>query len=59
MVCLCNGVSERTVRRAVERGAASVDEVADACGAGARCGGCRPTICEMLEQTRPVRLAVA
>jgi bacterioferritin-associated ferredoxin len=59
MVCLCNGVSERKVRKAIERGAATEDEVAAACGAGDRCGGCRPTVGDMLVRAQPVRLAIA
>jgi bacterioferritin-associated ferredoxin len=60
MVCLCESVSERKVRRAIEHGARTLDEVAAACRAGTGCGGCHPTICEMLvEVAQPVRLVVA
>ena len=44
IVCHCAVVSDRRIRREVDAGALSVDEVVDACGAGARCGACRPTI---------------
>jgi bacterioferritin-associated ferredoxin len=44
IVCHCEVVSDRRIRREVEAGALSVDEVADRCGAGAHCGSCRPTI---------------
>lgn len=62
MVCLCESVSERRVRRTIERGATTVDEVTAGCRAGACCGGCHPTIEAMLAEAAaptPVRLAIA
>ena len=50
MVCLCHGVSERTVRRAVEHGAATVAEVGEATRAGTCCMSCHPTIEAILER---------
>jgi assimilatory nitrate reductase catalytic subunit len=50
MVCLCHGVSERTIRRAVERGATSVAEVGDQSRAGTCCMSCHPTIEAVLER---------
>ena len=44
LVCHCNGVSDRTVRRVVRDGALSVAEVGRACGAGTCCRGCSATI---------------
>jgi bacterioferritin-associated ferredoxin len=44
IVCQCNGISDREIRRLVREGASSRLEVARACGAGAACGGCLPTI---------------
>ena len=44
LVCHCNGVSDRTVRRVVRDGALTVSEVGRACGAGTCCEGCGPTI---------------
>jgi bacterioferritin-associated ferredoxin len=59
IVCLCEGVSDRKVRRAIERGARSIDDVTAACRAGAGCGGCHRTIADMLDEaSTPVRLAV-
>lgn len=48
IVCLCRGVSDRSVRLAVIQGARSVDEVSAVCGAGVGCGGCHETIGEIL-----------
>lgn len=63
MVCLCEGVSERKVRRAIDRGASTVAEVTAACRAGACCHGCHPTIEELLAEAAadvtPVRLRLA
>lgn len=48
-VCLCRGVSDRTVRRAIARGARSIEQIGDACDAGTRCGGCWPILEDLLE----------
>jgi bacterioferritin-associated ferredoxin len=44
LVCLCHGVTERRVRREIEHGARTIDEVAARCLAGSCCHGCHPTI---------------
>ena len=44
IVCHCQVVSDRVIRTEVDCGALSVDDIADRCGAGSRCGSCRPTI---------------
>ena len=49
ILCLCQGVSDRTVRLAVMNGASSVDAVAARCGAGTDCGSCRHAIAELIE----------
>jgi bacterioferritin-associated ferredoxin len=48
IVCHCNGVSDRAIRRSVRAGAVTPDLVARACGAGACCGGCRGAVQEIL-----------
>ena len=48
IVCHCNGVSDRAIRRSVRSGAVTTDLVANACGAGACCGGCREAVEEIL-----------
>lgn len=48
IVCHCNGVSDRAIRRSVRGGAVTPDLVARACGAGACCGGCRGAVQEIL-----------
>jgi bacterioferritin-associated ferredoxin len=48
IVCHCQGVSDRRIRKAVRQGARNCKEVARACRAGGRCGGCRPAIHEII-----------
>ncbi len=48
IVCHCQGVSDRRIRREARRGAATPGEVARACGAGTDCGGCVPVIEDLL-----------
>ncbi|MGH9135322.1 MAG: (2Fe-2S)-binding protein [Ilumatobacteraceae bacterium] len=59
LVCLCYGVSERKVAKAIDRGAATVQEVGDELMAGTCCGGCTETITEMLVVRRRSQIAVA
>ena len=60
LICHCRAVSDREVKSAIRRGARSMREIAQACGAGSRCGGCRPAVVQLLEQqdrneARPLR----
>ncbi len=55
IVCLCRIVSDRTIRAAREAGAATVEAIGAATGAGTGCGCCRETIAKILaEPCRPV-----
>jgi bacterioferritin-associated ferredoxin len=47
-VCCCMGVNDRAVRRAIEDGACTVEQVAACTKAGTRCGACRKDIAAML-----------
>ncbi len=49
IVCLCKGVTDRTIRTLVREGACSIGDVGRACDAGRSCGGCRPTIDQLVE----------
>jgi bacterioferritin-associated ferredoxin len=49
LVCHCHAVNDRTIRRCVNNGARSENEIREACGAGASCGSCRPTIDRLIE----------
>jgi len=44
IVCSCHGITDRDIRRLVREGATSPRQVAEACGAGMGCGGCRPCV---------------
>ena len=48
LVCHCNGVSDRRIRRSIRDGATSAREIANSCGAGACCGGCHEGITKIL-----------
>ena len=47
-VCICKGVTLKTVREVVAQGASTVDEVERRCGAGGDCGSCRDAIGEII-----------
>jgi bacterioferritin-associated ferredoxin len=49
IVCHCRAVSDRVLREAVRRGHASVDAVIEQTGAGTCCGGCLPSVCEVVD----------
>jgi bacterioferritin-associated ferredoxin len=53
VVCQCYAVNDRTIRAEIESGALDADDVAERCGAGARCGGCREVVEELLHQHAP------
>jgi bacterioferritin-associated ferredoxin len=50
LVCHCQVVYERDVRAAIDAGARDEFDVADACGAGAACGGCLPVVSALLDE---------
>jgi bacterioferritin-associated ferredoxin len=62
LICLCHGVSDRTIRGAVAAGADSIDAVGDSCRAGTSCAGCHDVIHELISEgldARPDRHAAA
>ena len=56
IVCHCVGVSDGTIRKLIEAGAASVGEITRRCGAGRCCAPCREEIASLLHtcSTSPV-----
>jgi bacterioferritin-associated ferredoxin len=44
LVCACEAVNDRQIVAEIACGAVCPDGIAERCGAGSRCGGCRPTI---------------
>lgn len=59
LVCLCNGVSERKVRRAIAHGASSIEEIGRHCRAGTTCHGCHDTLQDLLEEHHAEQPVVA
>ncbi len=51
VVCHCLAVNDRAILAAIVAGALDADELAERCGAGGRCGGCRPVIEALLAQS--------
>jgi bacterioferritin-associated ferredoxin len=58
LICHCNVVRERTIVKAIRRGADSVAELKAATGAATCCGGCEASLCRLLEQHAPASVAV-
>jgi bacterioferritin-associated ferredoxin len=52
ILCLCHGVSDRTVTAVIAAGARTVDQVERACGAGGDCGACRDLLEALVERSR-------
>jgi bacterioferritin-associated ferredoxin len=48
IVCHCNGVSDRTIRKVVREGAGTLRDVGFACGAATCCGGCADAVRQIL-----------
>lgn len=44
VICHCLAVNDRAIGELAKGGPVSVDDVVAQCGAGGRCGGCRPAI---------------
>jgi bacterioferritin-associated ferredoxin len=49
IVCLCKGVSDRDVARAIEEGADSVEAITGCTGAGSGCGRCRAGLAKAVD----------
>ena len=49
-VCLCNGVTDRHIREAVDKGCSSVGELTMRTGCGANCGSCLDMAADMIAE---------
>ena len=58
VVCHCERVNDRTIRKLIRDAEITVDEVIARCGAGGRCGGCRDSIEKLIDARVGVRAAV-
>ena len=52
ILCLCRGVSDRTVEAAIADGACTVAQIEGACGAGGDCGACGDLLDALVERAR-------
>ena len=59
LVCQCEAVNDRRIVAEIISGALDAESLAARCGAGARCGGCRPTIEALLASLGPSEQPVA
>lgn len=50
IVCVCHGVSDRTIKAAIKNGASSVEDLGASLGVGTCCGCCRETAADMLAE---------
>jgi bacterioferritin-associated ferredoxin len=48
-VCVCNGVTDKQIRRAIAGGAQSVQSLRDELGVASQCGGCLEHTLQLLE----------
>ena len=55
IVCLCKGVSSRTILDEARRGSRTVGQIARSCQAGTCCGACVGQIRELLERSAASR----
>ena len=49
-VCICQAVTEKQVRRAVERGVRDYAGLQNTLGVGSVCGRCRECACQVLDE---------
>lgn len=59
LVCLCKGVSDKTVRWLVQNGSTCCKDVMAKCRAGTDCGTCVPHLKALIEQTKAEEAAAA
>ena len=59
-VCICNAVTERQVKEAINAGADSAQALAECLGVSTCCGSCRPTVEAVLsEHVEPAGVPMA
>jgi len=52
IICICEGVNDKTIQREITRGASSVHAIRRRCGAGRGCGHCVIDLQQMLQNTQ-------
>lgn len=54
-VCVCNGITERQVREAIDQGADSLPALTACLGVASGCGTCAEYTVRLLDQSRNLR----
>jgi bacterioferritin-associated ferredoxin len=49
-VCLCMAITDAKAREAIDAGAGSAGQILRACGSARPCGGCTPTLRQLLRE---------
>ena len=57
-VCVCNGITDKQIRRAVAGGASTVQDLRDALGVASQCGTCSDFAAELIEESRAPRVSL-
>ncbi|MCE2525532.1 MAG: (2Fe-2S)-binding protein [Acidimicrobiia bacterium] len=52
IVCHCLAINDRLIEAVAEGQLVTVEDVIQRCGAGTRCGGCRESIQQVLDEAR-------
>ncbi|MBI1394829.1 MAG: hypothetical protein GC151_02525 [Betaproteobacteria bacterium] len=55
-VCVCQGVTDRQIREAIQDGASSMRKLRQELGVASCCGRCAPHAKELLDETRDAAL---
>ncbi|MBV1787317.1 (2Fe-2S)-binding protein [Marinobacterium sp. D7] len=55
-VCICNNITERDVKQAIDEGARSVRDLNRELGVGSECGKCTCTAREMIKREQIARI---
>jgi bacterioferritin-associated ferredoxin len=58
-VCVCNGITHRQIEEAIDRGAASLEELTAQLGVAAGCGNCAAFTRQYLSNALQARLGTA
>jgi bacterioferritin-associated ferredoxin len=50
-VCLCNGVTDREIKRAINKGASNLEHLREELGVASRCGRCACLTQSIIDET--------
>ncbi len=50
IICICEGINDREIKKLVEQGHNSTKKVMKRCRAGLDCGGCKPLVDELVSE---------